>query len=76
MDIYQESPSLYDCVGVQYLDIEGRLVHLPVGVHLPAMKTAVDGVGSIASERLQLICDGGGDGRRITVKTKVKMDDL
>ena len=40
------------------------------------MKTAVDGVGSVASERLQLICDDGGDGRRITVKTKVKMDDL
>ena len=64
--------SCYECENRQDLDIERRLVHFPVGVEATAMKSVVDDVRSMPSERLQFIRDVAGDVRCVTANIRWK----
>ena len=64
--------SCYECENRQDLDIERRLVHLSVSVEAAAMKSVVDDVRSMTSERLQFIRDVAGDVRCVTANIRWK----
>ena len=72
MYIYKTKCAIYfyECENRPDLDIERGLVHLPVGVEATAVKSVVDDVRAMTSERQQFVGDVAGDVRRVTANTK------